>query len=102
MTEFSWLDGSKLLNRRKSIDPAKIRDLTDLDDDSANFTASAAAPNLVNIKCQNRKNTDSTMVPVICPSIVFFVAKPSRTLLFHEGNSEPDRCGVLYLCQEHT
>jgi hypothetical protein len=34
--------------------------------------------------------------------LFFFVVKPSQTLLFHERNSEPDRCGILYLCQEHS
>jgi hypothetical protein len=35
---------------------------------------------------------------LISPQAVVF-AKPSRTLLFHERNSKPDRCGILYLCQ---
>jgi hypothetical protein len=31
----------------------------------------------------------------------FFVAKPFRTRLFHERNSEPDRGGFLFICQDH-
>jgi hypothetical protein len=32
----------------------------------------------------------------------FFVAKPSRTQLFHERSSEPDRGGFSFLCQEQS
>jgi hypothetical protein len=62
--EFGWLGGaasSKLLNRRKSVDPAKIRDFGDsaktrdfrdpdnhFGSDVTTFTTSSAAPNLVN------------------------------------------------------
>ena len=61
--EFGWLGGaasSKLLNRRKSVDPAKIRDFGDsakirdfrdpdnhFGSDITTFTTSSAAPNLV-------------------------------------------------------
>ncbi len=61
--EFGWLGGaasSKLLNRRKSVDPAKIRDFGDsakirnfgdsdnhFGSDVTTFTTSSAAPNLV-------------------------------------------------------
>jgi hypothetical protein len=34
--------------------------------------------------------------------IDFFAAKPSRTKLFHERSSEPDRGGFLFLCQEQS
>ena len=54
--EFAWLGSSKLLNRRKSVDPAKIRDFRDSEkirdgdnlfgnDVTTSFTS--AAPNLV-------------------------------------------------------
>jgi hypothetical protein len=33
---------------------------------------------------------------------LFFVAKPFRTPLFHGRNSEPDRGGFLFLCQEQS
>jgi hypothetical protein len=32
----------------------------------------------------------------------FFVAKPLRTKLFNGRNSEPDRGGLLFLCQEQS
>jgi hypothetical protein len=51
-----------------------------------------------------RKNL-ATLSPALANFLImifFVVAKPSRTLLFHERNSEPDRCGILYLCQEHS
>ncbi len=51
--EFGWLCGSsKLLNRRKSVDPAKIRDLSDFEGSPGNDVTtiiSSAAPNLVSI-----------------------------------------------------
>jgi hypothetical protein len=45
-------------------------------------------------------NIDGT--EVLAKFFFVVVAKPSRTPPLHEINSEPDRCGILYLCQEHS
>ena len=47
--DLDWLSGSgsKLLTRRKSIDPAKIRDMLDQEPGNETSNASSAAPNLV-------------------------------------------------------
>jgi hypothetical protein len=47
-------------------------------------------------------DSKATTVNSLEASLCFFVAKLSRTQLFHERSSEPDRGGFLFLCQEQS
>jgi hypothetical protein len=61
-----------------------------------------ATPKLKKDICIHTLSSEIMASKLVIKQMPFFVAKPSRTLLFHERNSEPDRCGILYFCQEHS